>query len=327
VAVEKELSEIARIIVQLAPDTALDEKERNEAIVAAVASSIQADFGHPRVPEGAKTVAVTDDLPKTAALFFDCVAALPVNFKAPDEVAAFGGTTFEAAWLGLYRHFRGASADTLLAMRRALARSEIGRTLLTDALPARMLADAFIRERNLNATPVYAQAQMRDAEYKAGNYEVIVGILRDVAVPDEQVLSWEQVLDFRRDRESRRRYRRFVHWLDREMVGKSTTYIADELAVRLNDYELSLRKHGIATVIGTIESVIDPKFVAAASVLTTGLGLGLGGAAGAASAVTLFGAKAACTVARGLLDLHELKRKSSDIAFVHELKTVAAGAG
>jgi hypothetical protein len=42
--------------------------------------------------------------------------------------------------------------------------------------------------------------------------------LENLQIVDEKGLSWDQVVSFREDTEARKKYRRFLHWLDKEMV-------------------------------------------------------------------------------------------------------------
>jgi hypothetical protein len=60
----------------------------------------------------------------------------------------------------------------------------------------------------------------------------LITCLRNLEVVSESDLTWEQVREFRSDLKNRERYRRLVHWFDKEMAGKTLPFIQDELALR-----------------------------------------------------------------------------------------------
>jgi hypothetical protein len=185
-----------------------------------------------------------------------------------------------------------------------------------------MLAESLQRLRGVNAVPVYSSERDRAAEYRAGSYQVLIGILENVALVDETKLTWEQVFEFRADSPVRADYRRLTHWLDSEMVDRSEAYITDEVSVRLEKYEAGLRKHGVTTVVGALESVLDPKFMSATSVVVAGITLGTGSlVSGASAAIALGIGKIACTIARGMLDIRAARTgDNAEVAFVHEVR-------
>jgi hypothetical protein len=136
---------------------------------------------------------------------------------------------------------------------------------------------------------------------------------------DEDSLRWEQVLEFRHDRQARTKYKRLIHWLDGSMIGKSASYIEDEIAIRLEDYEFALKKHGIKMIIGEIEGILDPAFLAGSGLTSGTIGLLTEPLLGLASQGLLFGGKVLLNVAKYLLSRDELKN-SSEIAWVYDIK-------
>jgi len=165
------------------------------------------------------------------------------------------------------------------------------------------------------ATPIYADSAQKDREYKAGEKEVIVATLSDLDIVDEDNTPWDAVLQFRGDPDARGKYRRFIHWLDKELVGKPQSFVEDEIAGRLQDYTDALRKHGIRTICGMIRAALDPRhwpacdFAAVAAMLndkpwwTAGLMIG----------------KVCLSVATALLDHDDVKRgPNREIAYVYE---------
>ena len=73
--------------------------------------------------------------------------------------------------------------------------------------------------------------------------------LENLQIVNEENTNWQQVLEFRSDSESKEKYRRMIHWLDGSMVGKSESFIQDELSLRIKDYEAAYKKHGFKTLL------------------------------------------------------------------------------
>lgn len=71
----------------------------------------------------------------------------------------------------------------------------------------------------------------------------------------EDKLTWEQVLDIRKDKESLKKIRRFNNWVTLELANKSEAEITAIFEKNLDDYSFALKKHGVETAIGAISTV------------------------------------------------------------------------
>jgi len=161
----------------------------------------------------------------------------------------------------------------------------------------------------------------RRVAYSGGDKDAVVVCLEDLEIVDEEQLTWELVLEFRADEENQRRYKRFLHWLDKEMLGKSQAFIEDEISMKLEDYERALRKHGIKTVIGTIEEVLDGKYLLGASGVAGSLTLAGHPTLGALAAGLLIGGKIGVKLIQTKLDFDDVERgPNSEISWVYEVK-------
>lgn len=276
----------------------------------------------PNLPSAGESVAITDSRLKTAALAFDRVLSPPtLEGGAPPNIAVYGATALEI-WV-----------QAVLTIAAKLPKQQYVQptgtpleVLLGHAQPPiRTLANVLCQERGIVGVPLYSKSADYSRDFAPGRDEVIVAILETIAVPDEARLSWPQVEEFRKDSESRKAYVRFRHWVESAMVGKSLAYIADDVAVRLQSYEAALRKHGVNTVTGTIEAVIDPRFLTAASALLAGVTFAADFAAACATAVAATVAKAACHIVTSRVDLQTTKRGPlSEVAYVHEIQQLTS---
>jgi hypothetical protein len=122
------------------------------------------------------------------------------------------------------------------------------------------IAQYFSNVYNKPLVPIYENEKDRDKLYSQGDRETILMILSNLSIVDEDKLTWEQVIGFRDDKDTQRKYKRFYHWLNKEMVDQSQAFIEDELSIRLEDYECALKKHGIKTIIGTVEEALNGEF-------------------------------------------------------------------
>jgi len=201
---------------------------------------------------------------KTAALCYDRVWATS-DQVVPKGVRVWGGSSAEL-------NGRGLAVDFNIKTNRAPIAAMVGpenkklemMKAATDyglGLLLREIARSFSEKHHIPMTPVYDFASDRASAYHEGKYQVVTSILANLEIIDDGMLTWPQVLDFRQDEEARRKYRRFLHWLDKDMVGKSQNFIVDEIAQRLEGYEWALRKHGIKTVLGNVEEALDGKYI------------------------------------------------------------------
>jgi len=188
---------------------------------------------------------------------------------------------------------------------------------ILDRIP-RAVSEILSQKHGLAVFPVYSSSKFYEEEYRSGDYAVAVATVRNLDVVVEDELSWDQVLEVKQDRESSRRLRDMIRWLDTKMVGKTSAEIEDRVANMLRDYETALQKHGIATKKGVLQSVIDPKFLGAAGVVAGQLGPGA--IESLAVFAALMGVKGLISVATGTIDLKEAKPEPNpEVAFIVEL--------
>lgn len=186
------------------------------------------------------------------------------------------------------------------------------------------LAHDYRQRFGANVVSMYHSTAQRDAQYLPGNEPVIIAIAEDLAIVDEDALSWEQVMEFRNDNEIRTAYRTFIHWLDKEMVNKPASYIVDEILIRLERYEWALRKHGVQTVTGVLSTTFDPKFLVGTSATSTAIDFITKEpiwsllAAGA-----LLVGRASLSLTKVLLKREDIKHTHSEIIYVHEIKRLS----
>jgi len=136
----------------------------------------------------------------------------------------------------------------------------------------------------------------------------------------EDLLAWDQVIEFRSDTEARPAYRRFVHWLDREMLSKPENYVLDEAHQRMENYAWALRKHGLQVIVGALQRTLDVKgLIGGDTTAFTLESLIHSPVISLMSGAGVVVGNAALHVATALIERRDLMQ-NAEIAFVHQLK-------
>jgi len=310
--------------------------------------------GDPALPKRGEQAVVALSRPKTAALCFDRVWGLE-GMDIPPEIRFSTGSQQEYlfafvafhVWLKVARPNVWKNLEYLLSLRHgqpldldglfevvaqslddfnAVGGPWLGRQVALQTLEHEGFAAYFGRylaqgasRQGIPTVPYLGSSIEYDRQYAKGDRTVIVAAIEGLPVVSEEDLSWEQVIEFRRDSESQRNFQRLIHWLDGEMVDKDWMWVADDLIERLEAYEVALGRHGIVTLTGVLKSLNDPKKVLAAigifaalpedwAPLAAGLSLGAGVLA---------------SVAETWIDRREFEEESQAIAFLTELRRAA----
>lgn len=184
----------------------------------------------------------------------------------------------------------------------------------------RSVAQSYL-EQGINVVPIYVSENMFDSEFRAGSELAYTALLNNLPLVQESGISWDQVLDFRKDKEAVWKYRSLRLWVHDGLQAKSVQEANDIIADKVEKYEFAIRKHGLKTITGSLSSVLDSKYVA-------GLAIGSGLATLIAGPIwsliasgSLTIGKIAVEIADHLIDLSNIKRGvNSEIAIVYEVK-------
>ena len=198
--------------------------------------------------------------PKTAALCYDRVWGTSDDI-VPRPIRCWGGTQPEMSGKGLAADYNiKTSRSPIVAMVGPQDKKlEMLRASTDHGLAAtfRDIAKSFSKKHGIYMVPIFDFVKQRNKMYQPGDREVIVTTLSNLQIVDDDQLTWEQVIEFRKDKENQQKYKRLLNWLDKDMVGKPQSLIEGNIALKLEDYEAALKKNGIKTKYGTIELVLD----------------------------------------------------------------------
>lgn len=297
------------------------------------------------MPNPGEASAISWEKPMTAALCFDRVWS-PSELITPDGIRFFTGSR-EEVWAITISHLLGMTRDLAGEDRKLYYLAKWQQVLHSyggwNGVDAQAFCDGSLftkitghAQRRISESvsdvlgrrvpPIYSTPGAFHGEYHPGAADAIVATLVDLDIVDEAQLSWEQILQFRGDTEARRKYMSLVHWLDREMAGKSAEFIRDEVAVRLSQYEWALRKHGIKTVLGALSAMLDSR--AFLGGVLSGFILAWHGqpAAGLLTGLGVAGARCAIELAKSAVDLEDIHRgQAAEIAYVYDVRRTMGG--
>jgi hypothetical protein len=285
-----------------------------------LAEVIKERLGKPILPKRGESLAVSVLTPKTAALAFDRVYRIPIIAPepVPEKVGFYCATPPE---MGLW----AAGLATLAAEEVGIeiVRRDIGEKSAAEEeeKSLRFLVSQFSKDLGVAPTLFYHAAASCQREFPTGSRRVLAASISQIAMVDEKQLTWEQALEFRKDMDVRNKYRRVVRWIDDELRSKSPEEVRDLIALRLDDYEWALRKHGMKAAIGALSCLLDPKFLGATSATVAATGLIAGGAWAALAAATVAVGRAVLSFGTTYIDsLDERRRNNYEVAYVHEVR-------
>lgn len=191
----------------------------------------------------------------------------------------------------------------------------------------RIISNCIQEKLRIPAVAVYDNLHNYENDFQIGSdrkttaRQVVLISLTNLDIVDEKSLTWEQVSEFRKDKVLQGKYRRFLHWLNAEMVRKSEDEIQNEIGRKLDDYEQTLRIHGIKTIKGTLQWVLSGKPLAK----SLAVGGGFAALTNSPLGAFLVGGgylvkEVAFHIWESSLELLQLEAKHRDIAWVYDAK-------
>lgn len=140
-------------------------------------------------------------------------------------------------------------------------------------------AENFTRAYKLNISPIFhdltefeREVQFLDVRRLYGNQTIryklkrpnvfenknVFGVcIQDFPCIKEDALSWEQVLDVRKDDKRREQLKRFTTWANKNFVNYSPNQIRETLESELESYKDVLKEHGIKTIVGSFTTLVS----------------------------------------------------------------------
>ena len=271
------------------------------------------------------SIAVTNALPKTSALLFDYIVPIfgtpcPTVVLPDSNILRLVERSYDIEYV-----LDGVDVEISIDTEVTYRGPDIDDALGNQFNPILRKTAELLQDAGHPAHPVYDSTSARTDEFKPGNYSVLVAALKGIHIVDENALVWEQVIEFRNDAKARKAYKRFLHWADQIFDGKDRSHVEDEISMRLENYKQAMNTHGIKTILGCLEDILDPKLFAASagsayalSVDNPLLGFSVAGFAAAGAIVK---------IGKHWVDFREKRSgMARDIGYVLEVEKLNSGA-
>jgi hypothetical protein len=265
--------------------------------------------------------------PLSAALFFDRVWTLDRDI--PGTIGFRCGHINEQIALGLLdglmKDFTKLEAKEDFRDEKRYEIDEFLRSPATESYMSKafagLLGPAF---EKLTIRPVqtyFASEENLRGTYAIGSTPMVIAALESLEWIDEEHLTWEQVAEVRKDMQSVSALKRMLHWLDSEMAGKPIWFVADEIQLRIAEYENATSKHGIKLMRGAFGTFLDVKLLYSllGSIIGGKLDPNHGELIGFLAGITAQG----CRVVFETLNLNvesKTKLDENPVAYIHHLK-------
>lgn len=295
----------------------------SDSFVQQIASNFRKRAGTPLLPKPGESLAVSVLRPKTAALAFDRVFRFPTLIDPIPESAGYYCATMSEIMPQMLIIMMEAAKETGLAVDFNLDEFSSISPQQKAINERKSLTRMFSQQSSqfsLHPTIIYAN-QSDESDVSKDSKSVLTTALTNLQIVDEEKLSWDQVLEFRKDPDAVAYYRRITRFIDGSIVGRSQAELEDVLSDRLENYEWSIKKHGIRAKLGSISATLDPKFLSATSLVAGSAAIAGGAVWGALAGLTIALGKAAVSFGTARIEgQDELRASNFEIAYVHEVK-------
>ena len=242
-------------------------------------------------------VAISTGDHKRSALFFDKIIPTYSSGEVPTSLLSsvhFENTRFSEIFSSVSSCPRGEAHDVVQHFAERVVWQEAPMSVRYQPSyieeKNRELPDVVKRAETMWADPEYmAQSILRygrldgnailiptfdteEAEQKLfvpGDANIIEVTLTDLDIIDTTRLAWEQIVELKKDDDSKRKLRNLRLFLYTNYANQPISFIRDDLQRIIDEYHNACKKHGFRLVTGCVSSVIESKSLLATMALGT----------------------------------------------------------
>lgn len=157
-----------------------------------------------------------------------------------------------------------------------------------------------------------------NSECNSGDEYPYVALL-DMPLIDTAKATWEQIAEIRKDPDAVSKLRRLRLFFFENYSGKPKSYVQDNLAKRLDDYERARKEFGFDAVISTLSVLMDAKTLQAAALAALTGALFQDVKTGLTGAAIVELGKVAIEVGKKTVQIKRM-REGHDLAYLIDLK-------
>jgi len=140
---------------------------------------------------------------------------------------------------------------------------------------SRKIAEHYQSE-GFQVVPGYHTPAGLEGGVSTGNCAAYLAAFNNIPLVHDSDISWEQVIEFRKDEASRIAYREFREWLRYSINAQTADEAQERIGIRLERYSRAVSKHGMKTTLGKFAQLWDSR----STILTAGTGVAVAVAAG-----------------------------------------------
>jgi hypothetical protein len=184
-----------------------------------------------------------------------------------------------------------------------------------------------LRDYDLTTTPMDIPEVFIFDDEEPGNEAEIAVTLPALNLIDAQDAPWEQVLEFRRDKDSHNKMRRLRRFASENYSGKSKDFIEDDISLRIADYQEAVRTWRFETKYAAFTTLLNSKILAstvAGSLLSAICGAPLPAVGAALAGVALEVGRITLEVNKRKFALRSLM-KDNPACYISEAKSKLTG--
>lgn len=112
-------------------------------------------------------------------------------------------------------------------------------------------------ERDIKSSPVRPKSFFKKAATLLSNKEAVAICIEDFPSIVEEELSWEQVLEIRKDKKSIKQLKQFTTWTKRTFPTQSPDEIRDIIASEIDEYKQIIKEYHIRTAVGSFSTLVS----------------------------------------------------------------------
>lgn len=125
----------------------------------------------------------------------------------------------------------------------------------------RQYAKQLSTQYSIDPCPIYSTEAEISKDFAAGSHMILQRVVSNLNIVDENKLEWEQIDEFRKDKESRLSYIHFLNYLRERWDIYDTDLFIYEIEKSYYEYKKALKKHGMTTRIGFLKDLFSTEVV------------------------------------------------------------------
>lgn len=270
--------------------------------------------------------------PRLVALFCDKVLPLHSSLTIPHQIRLddFRETIETAALPGLAETTDTLVQEVFAAPLDRWVEDDMAAKLIRRFENTRAaILHAHLSKRGLRSVPFLTAEGTFDGVVESGDDLALEVQLCQVPIIDADALTWEHVLQLRKDPDFTKKLRNFRLLLNEDYQGKQIGYVTDSLLKKIDEYEEACKTNGVRLALSSFQQLLDSKsLLGSLGLVTAGVLLGTP----AAVALSSIGAG---VIEIGKFTVHflqkkiELREKSTNdgIAYLMDIRKALGASG